>query len=256
MMPLKKKTFSLSTYRAQHIYCSSMALDRVLVNALCIICSIRHVGSFSPVPHQSSSSTATARYAIALPELSQFADLFASPNERRSRLKGRILDLASATERGLIATDEERLEMEGLFARLEALNPTRDPLVGGGRNKKPSVDGDWSLDYTTSDSILGKGGFPRIGPIVQNIDTTTLSAKNSEVVRYGFIDVPRSVTAELSPVNGKLTDVRFKKFRLGPFGFDAPETFRGSLDITYLDEDMRLTRGDKGNIFVLTRIPQ
>jgi hypothetical protein len=230
-----------------------MALTRVLVNAL-LICTIHQAASFSPVPQQSSSSTATAQYAIALPELSLFADLFASPIERRSQLKRQILDLASATERGLIATDSEKREMEGLFARLEALNPTRDPLVPGGRNKKPSVNGDWSLDYTTSDSILGKGGFPRIGPIIQNIDTTTLSAKNSEVVRYGIVDVPRSVTAQLSPVNGKLTEVRFKKFMLGPIGFDAPETFRGSLDITYLDEDMRLTRGDKGNIFVLTRL--
>jgi hypothetical protein len=62
------------------------------------------------------------------------------------------------------------------------------------------------------------------------------------------------VTAELSPVNGKLTDVKFKRFTLGPIGFDAPDSFRGSLDITYLDDEVRLTRGDKGNIFVLTRM--
>merc|ERR1712127_552567 len=111
-----------------------------------------------------------------------------------------------------------------------------------------------SLDYTTSDSILGKGGFPRVGPIVQNIDTTTLSAKNSEVVRYAVVDVPRTVTAELSPVNGQFTDVKFKRFTLGPVGFDAPDSFKGALDVTYLDDEVRLTRGDKGNIFVLTRM--
>lgn len=139
--------------------------------------------------------------------------------------------------------------MYQLFEQLEKLNPTSNPLT------KPTVNGDWSLDYTTSDSILGKGGFPRVGPIIQNIDTTTLSAKNSEVVKYFYLfDVPRSVTAELSPVSSKLTDVKFKRFTLGPVGFDAPESFRGSLDITYLDEEVRLTRGDKGNIFVLTRM--
>jgi hypothetical protein len=42
---------------------------------------------------------------------------------------------------------------------------------------------------------------------------------------------------------------------LGPIGFDAPkDKFKGALDITYLDEEFRLTRGDKGNIFVLTRM--
>jgi hypothetical protein len=90
--------------------------------------------------------------------------------------------------------------------------------------------------------------------VIQNIDTTTLTAKNSEIIRYGIVDVPRSVSAELSPINGKLTDVKFKRFELGPVGFNAPDSFRGSLDITYLDDEVRLTRGDKGNIFVLTRM--
>lgn len=139
--------------------------------------------------------------------------------------------------------------MYDLFTQLEALNPTSNPLT------KNSINGDWELQYTTSESILGKGGFPRIGPIVQSINTDTLSAKNSEVVRYFFVvNVNRSVSAELSPVNGQLTNVQFKRFTLGPLGFDAPDSFRGSLDVTYLDEDLRLTRGDKGNIFVLTRM--
>lgn len=183
----------------------------------------------------------------AAPTLS-FPNLFQSKDVRRSELKEQILNLAAETKRGLTATDEQKEQMQTLFAELEKLNPTPNPL------KKASVNGDWSLDYTTSDSILGKGGFPRIGPIIQNIDTTTLSAKNSEIVQYLFFPVPRSVSAELSPVNGKFTDVKFKRFQLGPIGFDAPDSFRGSLDITYLDDEVRLTRGDKGNIFVLTRM--
>ena len=180
-----------------------------------------------------------------------FPNLFQSKDARRSELKEQILSLAAETKRGLTATDEQKEQMQTLFAELETLNPTPNPLIVN--DKKASVNGDWSLDYTTSDSILGKGGFPRIGPIIQYIDTTTLTAKNSETVLYGF-PVPRSVSAELSPVNGKFTDVKFKRFQLGPIGFDAPDSFRGALDITYLDEDVRLTRGDKGNIFVLTRM--
>ena len=168
---------------------------------------------------------------------------------QRTQLKEKILELSYKTNRGLTATSKQKDEIQALFSKLEKLNPTSKPL------KSQLVNGDWSLEYTTSDSILGKGGFPRVGPIIQKIDTETLSAENSEVVSYfGFIPVPRKVTAELQPQNNKLTNVQFKRFSLGPVVFDAPESFKGYLDITYLDDDLRLTRGDKGNIFVLTRM--
>ena len=206
-----------------------------------------HVQNTATTRRTTSASSFSA-LQLDLPQLS-FPNLFESKDTKRTELKQKILALAASTNRGLTATDEQKKQMYQLFEQLENLNPTSNPLT------KPTVNGDWSLDYTTSDSILGKGGFPRVGPIIQNIDTTTLSAKNSELVKYFYLfDVPRSVTAELSPVSSELTDVKFKRFTLGPVGFDAPESFRGSLDITYLDEEVRLTRGDKGNIFVLTRM--
>ena len=81
-----------------------------------------------------------------------------------------------------------------------------------------------------------------------------LRAANSEVVSYFGIQVPRQITAELTPQNARLTNVQFKKFAIGPLRFGAPEFFKGKLDITYLDQDLRLTRGDKGNLFVLTKM--
>ena len=88
------------------------------------------------------------------------------------------------------------------------------------------------------------------------IDTNTLSAAtNFEVVTYFGVKVPRKVTASLEPEDGKFTNVKLLKFILGPVAFDAPDSFRGALDITYLDDELSLTRGNKGNIlFVLTRI--
>jgi hypothetical protein len=228
-----------------------------LFQSIALLIGILHAGfAFSPpiVNHincpPTSVRTSTTLSVVSLPQIS--IDFF-NTKQNRSQLKSKILSLASETQRGLTATMSQKEEMDQLFRQLEKLNPTPNPLIPS--KNKPSVNGDWDLKYTTSDSILGKGGFPRVGPIVQNIDTVTLSARNSEVVKYGYlINVPRSVTAELSPVNGKVTKVQFKRFMLGPVGFDAPDSFRGSLDITYLDEDMRLTRGDKGNIFVLTRM--
>mmetsp|Transcript_97923 Transcript_97923/g.281717 ORF Transcript_97923/g.281717 Transcript_97923/m.281717 type:complete len:192 (-) Transcript_97923:54-629(-) len=166
----------------------------------------------------------------------------------RRQLKRELLQLSKQTKRGIEATPAQQEKILDLFQKLERLNPTRKPL------QSPLLNADWSLEYSTSDSIIGKGDFPRIGPIVQTIDTTSLKAENSEVVSYYGIPVPRKVTAELAPQNDQLTNVQFKQFRVGPIGFKAPETFKGYLDITYLDDEVRLTRGDKGNIFVLTRM--
>lgn len=166
----------------------------------------------------------------------------------RNQLKEEILELATETQRGLTASPAQKQTMDDLFQKLEKLNPTAKPL------KTNKVNGDWSLEYTTSDSILGKGGFPRVGKIIQNIDTSTLTAENSEVVSYLGLPVPRKITAELTPKSDQFTEVQFKRFIIGPVGFDAPEQFKGALDVTYVDDDLRLTRGDKGNIFVLTRM--
>ena len=50
--------------------------------------------------------------------------------------------------------------------------------------------------------------------------------------------------------------MKFKRFTFWDnIGFDAPEMkFRGALDVTYLDDEARLTSFDKGNIVMLTRI--
>jgi PAP_fibrillin len=48
-------------------------------------------------------------------------------------------------------------------------------------------------------------------------------------------------------------DVFFKQFEIGPLKIKAPDSAVGALDITYLDADLRLSRGDKGNIFVLIK---
>lgn len=166
----------------------------------------------------------------------------------RDQLKKEIVDLSRSVDRGLSSTPEQDAEILALFEKLEKMNPTKKSL------KSDLVNGVWSLEYTTSALILGKGGVgKRVGPILQKIDTQSLSAENSELVDYFGIKVPRKVTAALSPQNDQLTNVQFKRFTLGPIGFDAPEKFKGYLDITYLDQDLRLTRGDRGNIFVLTR---
>ena len=85
------------------------------------------------------------------------------------------------------------------------------------------------------------------------IDAVNLKAENSETVDYGFgFKINRKVTADLTPMSKSKVAVQFKQFSIGPLKFNAPSSFKGELDVTYVDSNVRLSRGDKGNIFVLT----
>jgi PAP_fibrillin len=164
-------------------------------------------------------------------------------------LKSDILTLAKKVNRGASETAEDRAAMKKLFEALEKQNKYKNSL------KSPLINAVWNLEYTTSDTILGRGGSPRVGPILQTIDANRAFAKNSETVQYfGFLPVQRSVDAEIKPMSPSKVAVQFKKFKIGPVSFNCPPSFKGELDITYVDEDLRLSRGDKGNIFVLTKL--
>jgi hypothetical protein len=163
------------------------------------------------------------------------------------QIKDDLLNLSRKVNRGLSETPEERAKINDLFSQLEQRNPNKKSL------KCEQVNGIWTLEYTTSDSILGRKGFRKVGDIYQKIDAINLKAENSEVVEYFFLKVPQKVTADLTPMSDSKVAVQFKVFSIGPFSFNAPESFKGELEVTYVDKNMRLSRGDKGNIFILSK---
>ena len=120
----------------------------------------------------------------------------------------------------------------------------------------PNLSGDWNLEYTSSKSLIGKGKVGRkTGEILQRINVKTLRAENSEILSYfGLPSFKSSVTANLFPVSKSKADVQFDRFNIGGFKYSVVSLkLGGSIDVTYIDDDLRLTRGDKGNIFVLTK---
>ena len=101
-------------------------------------------------------------------------------------LKTKILELSKKTRRGLIENSYEKEEMRLMFEKLESLNPNKNTL------SNPALNAIWNLEYTTSDSILGRGGSERFGPILQTINANELKAENAETVNYfGFLKINR-----------------------------------------------------------------
>lgn len=165
--------------------------------------------------------------------------------ETLSIKKAELMENLKGLGRGADADADDKIRIDKLASQLEKLNPTKNVLG-------PELSAKWKLLYTTSDGILGTSRPPFLRPfgdIYQTIDAENLTARNQETVPFF-----NAVEAELEPVNKKKVNVQFKTFYiLGLIPITAPASAKGELEITYLDEDLRISRGNKGNLFILSR---
>jgi hypothetical protein len=208
--------------------------------------------TFAPPRGGRSSARLGGRSGRAAPPsaLPGFLDGFANPfggggsAAKRDAAKAELLAAIEGCERGVRATDDRKRDIDALASALEKLNPNKRAL------RCDLINGEWELLYTTSASILGANRpwpFRPIGPIYQTIDARRARARNRET--FPFFN---AVDADLTPKSPSAADVQFVRFSIfGILGVDAPASARGALDTTYLDEELRVGRGDKGNLFVL-----
>ena len=198
-----------------------------------------------PIRRSASRSVHTA----ALPN---FFENFANPfvgtggnAAKRTQAKKELLEAIEGCERGVTADDETKELIYIAAQKLEKLNPNRDALSSN------LLNGEWELLYTTSASILGATKpwpFRPLGPIYQTIDTGRLRVRNRET--FPFFN---AVDADLTPTSKSAVNVQFVQFEIfGLLKVTAPESAKGALNTTYLDDELRVSRGDKGNLFVLS----
>ncbi|MEM8827769.1 MAG: PAP/fibrillin family protein [Cyanobacteria bacterium P01_G01_bin.19] len=190
--------------------------------------------------------------------------------------KAGLLEAIAGKNRGLLANEIDNVKVLSAIQHLEDINPTRKPLEA-----KELLQGDWRLLYTTSKGILGLDRFPlfKLGQIYQCIRTSEAKVYNiAEIVGLPMLEGLVSVAATFEPVSETRVNVIFERSIIGLqrfFSYNTPKKFiqqiesgkkflpldfkidrqdqKGWLEITYLDEDMRIGRGNEGNVFVLTK---
>ncbi len=199
--------------------------------------------------------------------------------------KTELLESIAGKNRGLLATETERQSILAAIAQLEDRNPTPRAVEA-----LDLLEGDWRLLYTSSRGILGINQVPllQLGQVYQCIRVAQAKVYNiAELVGLPFAESIVSVAATFKPVSERRVDVKFnrsivglqrlmdyqspsqyieqiesgKKFTAidfnlsGSFGVarSANRDQQGWLDITYLDADLRIGRGNEGSVFVLTK---
>ena len=190
--------------------------------------------------------------------------------------KTALIEAIAGKNRGLLASDQDKQFILSAIARLEERNPTSRPTEAA-----DLLAGDWRLLYTTSQELLNLDRFPlaQLGQIYQCVRPEDTRIYNiAEVKGLPGLDAIVSVAARFTPVSERRVTVKFERVIAGLarfIGYQSPQRFidaiesgqkflaldtnlanrdrQGWLDITYLDEDMRIGRGNEGSVFVLTK---
>ncbi|KAK4339942.1 hypothetical protein RND71_041404 [Anisodus tanguticus] len=173
-----------------------------------------------------------------------FFPFFSTKREDTESLKLELFEAIAPLDRGAEATPEDQKRVDQIASKLEAVNKVKEPL------KSSLLNGKWELLYTTSQSILQtkRPKFLRAnGKIYQAVNADTLRAQNIET--WPFFN---QATANLVPLNARRVAVKFDALKIaGLIPIKIRGSGRGQLEITYLDEELRISRGNQGNLFIL-----
>ncbi|MGP0127850.1 MAG: PAP/fibrillin family protein [cyanobacterium endosymbiont of Rhopalodia musculus] len=190
--------------------------------------------------------------------------------------KARLLETIAGKNRGLLATEMDRVRVLSALEQLEDHNPIPQTLEA-----KEFLDGNWRLLYTTSKGILGLDRLPilQLGQIYQCLRMADGKLYNiAEIIGVPFLEGLVSVIAKFEVVSDRRINVKFERYIIGPqrlLGYRSPTQLikdieagkkffpldfsiesqeqKGWLEITYLDDDLRVGRGNEGNVFVLSK---
>ncbi|GAQ92258.1 hypothetical protein KFL_009580060 [Klebsormidium nitens] len=184
-------------------------------------------------------------------------------------IKEELMEAVKGTDMGIFGVPSGKKDhIERLIAELEEHNPTDSPT-----ENLEKVAGEWTLLYSTIKILgskrtkLGLREFVKLGNFRQIIDVDQSQASNVidfRVTGLGLLTGSFTIDASFKPVSPTRVEIKFLKSVLVPEqllllfqkNYDLllsvfnPE---GWLDITFSDEQLRVGRDDKGNVFVLRR---
>ena len=190
--------------------------------------------------------------------------------------KTALFGALAGKNRGLLANELDKIAILEAIAKLEDDNPTPKPTEA-----THLLEGDWRLLYTTSRELLGLDRFPlfQLGQIYQCLRPEGRKVYNiAEVIGIPFLEGLVCVTATFAAASERRVNVKFERSIFGlqrflsyqspketikkiesgqkfpPLDFSiASRDRQGWIDITYLDEDLRINRGNEGSVFILTK---
>ncbi|KAK3024941.1 hypothetical protein RJ639_042945 [Escallonia herrerae] len=193
----------------------------------------------------------------------------AREESRVEQIKADLYEALQGINRGIFGVPSaKKSEIEDLVELLESQNPLPDPTL-----HLEKVGGCWKLVYSTITILgskrtkLGLRDFITLGDSLQIIDVAEGKAVN--VIKFNarglnLFNGRLTIEASFKIASKSRVDISYNSSTITPeqlmnlfrknydllLGIFNPE---GWLEITYVDDSLRIGRDDKGNIFILER---
>ena len=161
--------------------------------------------------------------------------------------KARLARLVAGTGNGTDMESGRRSEVGEVLAELKEANPCAEPA------RMQLAGTNWRLVYTDSTgNSSGKLG-PFVGDVFQEFQTDSLY---ENVVLVGPLRV--GLKARATPLSDTKLEVQFLATSVRVFGIQLVEkelTAKGTWEMQYADEGLRVLIANTGNTFALERVP-
>ncbi|XP_008781746.1 probable plastid-lipid-associated protein 8, chloroplastic [Phoenix dactylifera] len=166
-----------------------------------------------------------------------------------------ILSKVKGTDGGVLLTKDGHQEVADVALQLEKYcvdEPVKCPLIFG----------EWDVAYCSRPTSPGGGYRSAFGRLVFKTNEMVQAVEAPDIVRnkvsfsiFGFVDGEVSLKGKLNVLDDKWIQVIFEppELKIGSLGFQYGGESEVKLQITYIDEKIRLGKGSKGSLFVFLR---
>ncbi|XP_047322204.1 probable plastid-lipid-associated protein 8, chloroplastic [Impatiens glandulifera] len=167
-----------------------------------------------------------------------------------------ILSKVSESDRGVTLTRDQHKEVDEISKELQSYcvdEPVKCPLIFG----------EWDVVYCSNPTSPGGGYRNAFGRLIFKAKEMIQVVESPDVVKnkvsfsaFGFLDGQVSLNGKLKVLDERWIQVIFEapELKLGGLEFSYGGESEVKLEITYIDENIRLGKGSRGSLFVFQRL--
>lgn len=166
-----------------------------------------------------------------------------------------ILSKVKGTDRGVLLPKEGHKDVANVAQQLN--NYCVDEPV-----KCPLIFGEWDVEYCSNPTSPGGGYRSTIGRLIFKTNEMVQVVEAPDIVRnkvafsaFGILNGEVSLKGKLKALDEKWIQVIFEppELKFGVLEFQYGGESEVKLEITYIDDKIRLGKGSRGSLFVFVR---